>query len=320
MSHPRRARPRRDPGSVGFTPPLCYLRAPRCHSHEKSDVSDPTDRLIRGITQGSPYRVIAARTTTLVAEGLRCHGLVAGGAEALARGTTSLVLTAVMDKEWYRISGQWMGRGPLGTLNVDVRAPGDLRAFATDPGFAGGIEQALGAGTLSVLRQKQSGHYTQGQVALTTRDVDGDLESYLRVSDQVPTAMRVLTSGGSDGLPGDVIGVMVQPLPGGNAASLREVVAPALLDRSLSTEGSLEEVAARAVPGLSIDWMGEIPLQWACGCSAERVHAGVKLLGPAEIDEMIEIGEEPEVRCDYCTTVHVVRTEGLRTIRAEFDN
>ena len=297
---------------------MCYLRAPHCHSHEKSDVFEPTDRLIRGVAREASLRVVAARTTTLVNEGQRRHGLVAGGAEALARGMTSLVLTAVMDKEWYRVSGQWMGRGPLGTLNVDVRAPGDLRAFATIPAFQGSIDQALESGTLSVLRQKQSGHYTQGQVALTTRDVDGDLESYLRTSDQVPTVVRVLTSRGLDLPPREVVGVMVQALPGASTASLEQAVAPGLLDRTLSTEGSLEEVAARAVPGLDIEWMGSTPLQWACGCSADRVYAGVKLLGPSEIDEMIELGEEPEVRCDFCTEVHVVGTDALRAIRSEF--
>jgi molecular chaperone Hsp33 len=276
------------------------------------------DQLLRGLAADAPFRVAVARTTGLVREAISRHEVRGAVAEAFARGMTALALTAVMDKDVYRLSAQWLGRGPIGTLNVDMRAAGTLRAFSTGARDEAELRAGLGHGLFSLLRQKEGGQFSQGQVALGTQEVDGDLEWYLEKSDQVPTVLRVLTSQWDGDVPGDVVGVMVQALPGATRAELAEVVSPELLDRSLGS-GSLRELAARAAPGVtSIDWFAEQELSWACGCSLERVLAGVRMLGPAEIADMLTVGEEPEVRCDYCTTVHVVGTDELLELLASF--
>lgn len=278
------------------------------------------DRLIRGIADGPSLRVAAARTTDTVREALSLHGLAGGAADALARGLTGLSLLQVMDKDFYRLSAQWVGRGPLGTVNVDVRADGDLRGFVTGRTWFGPVDEGLGSGVMSLIRQKEGGQFTQGQAPLLRADVDGDLEAFADQSDQVPTTLRVLTSW-RDGELLDVVGVMLQELPGATAGAVDEAASPALRDRSLGWDPavSLEDLVAQAVPGVAVDWLGETTLRWACPCGAARVEAGVRLLGAAELDDMIAQGEEPEVRCDYCTTTYSVNTEALRRIRASLD-
>lgn len=278
------------------------------------------DLLIRGIGKDTPYRVVVARTTDLVREAIGLHGLDGGAADALARALTALTLTGVMDKDWYRISAQWMGRGSFGTVHVDVRPPGDVRGYLNGAASVATVEEGLGRGILSVLRQKEGGQYTTGQAALTESSVDGDLEAWIRQSDQLGTALRVFVRRGDDGALEGVAGVMVQELPGADDAALDDVVAPALRDRSLVVSDSLEELAAAAAPGVGeVEWFGEVPLRWQCVCSAARVQDGVKLLGAAELDDMIAKGEEPEVRCDFCTKTYVVSTEALTRIRASLD-
>jgi len=278
------------------------------------------DRLLRGIAVSAPYRVAVADTSNTVREALERHGAQNGAADALARGMTGLTLMTVMDKEWYRLSAQWLGRGPLGTLNVDLRAPGDVRAFATGADYVGPLDGALGAGVLSLMRQKEGGQFSQGQVPLASSDVDGDLEAYLDRSDQVPTVLRVMCSQWESGRPGRVQGVLVQAMPGATRGGLRDVVSDALLARTLGSD-DLTALAALAVPALGeIEWLGDDPVRWACGCSEQRVFDGVRLLGAAEIDDMIAKQEQPEVRCDYCTRVYVVHTEALRSLRATFED
>jgi len=278
------------------------------------------DRLIRGIANGPSLRVAAARTTDSVREAVARHGLAGGAADAMARALTGLALMQVMDKDFYRLSAQWVGRGPIGTVNADVRADGDIRGFVTGTTWAGSVEDGLGSGVMSLIRQKEGGQFTQGQAPLFRRDVDGDLEAFADQSDQVPTTLRVLTRW-DDGALLDVVGLMLQELPGATPGAVDAVGAPALLDRSLRWDdgASLEELTAVALPGLPVEWLGETTLRWACPCSAARVQDGVRLLGAAELDEMIATGEEPEVRCDYCTTTYSVNTDALRRIRASLD-
>ncbi|MCO4770773.1 MAG: Hsp33 family molecular chaperone HslO [Deltaproteobacteria bacterium] len=281
-------------------------------------MNDTADTLMRGIAADAPFRIAVVRTSTLVQEACRVHALALGGAEALARALTGLSLMAVMDKDWYRLSAQWIGRGPLGTINVDVRSPGSVRGYLTGGGYIGPVSAGLEGGTLSVIRQKEGGQYAQGQAELVSHDVDGDLEGWMRQSDQLGTVLRVLVHDWVEGQPRSVTGVMVQELPGADRGDLEGAVSSSLLDRSLTPQGLLEELAASAAPGLgTIDWLGSTPLAWDCGCSAARVERGVKLLGVAEIDEMISLGEEPEVRCEYCATVYRMDLAALRRLKAE---
>lgn len=274
------------------------------------------DRLIRGIA--GDYRIAVAITTDTVAEAVRRHQPTAIGATALARGMTSLALAAVTDKEWRRWSAQWMGRGPLGTVHADLRRPGDLRAYLTGDGVAEGVPAGFGrGGLLSVIRQQANDAFVQGQVALAARTIDGDLEGYLKHSEQIPSVLRVLVDL-DDGAPTAVAGVLLQTLPGGSRAGINALTSRALRERTLAADLAIDELIAQGVPGLAdVDWMLEVPLRWQCGCSRERVERGVKMLGFAELAEMVTKGEGTEARCDFCATVYEVTPEDIARLLGE---
>ena len=65
------------------------------------------------------------------------------------------------------------------------------------------------------------------------------------------------------------------------------------------------------MPGLELEWLEEAPLRFHCTCNPERVQAGVRLLGAAELQEMIDEGEEPEVHCDWCSVTYRVDGDAL---------
>src|SRR4029079_11297140 len=62
----------------------------------------------------------------------------------------------------------------------------------------------------------------QGQIALTTGEIDEDLENYLRISEQVPSALgcEVILDGDRVRVAG---GILVQSLPGSDPESVRDV-------------------------------------------------------------------------------------------------
>ena len=281
----------------------------------------PGDFLLRGLAEDAPYRIAVARTSILVHEGIRRHELPPAAAVALARALTSVALMAVTSKDWGRLSVQWIGRGSFGTVNADISAPGVLRGYVSGPDpVASSVPEGFGAGGLvSVIRQELDHRFSQGQVALGHREVDEDTEAFLRQSEQVPSVLRVLVDVDAAGEVTDVVGLLLQMLPGGDPRALKaEIVAPALLARAVPAGLPLAELIALAAPGLPrVEWMQAVPLRWSCGCSLDRVERGVALLGLAELDVMVEEAEVTEVRCEFCAEVYRVDVPALQRIRAE---
>ncbi len=273
------------------------------------------DRLIRGIA--GDYRVAIAVTTATIAEAVRRHEPTPVGALALARGLTALALAGITGKEWTRMSAQWLGRGALGNLQTDLRRPGDLRGYYTGSGGAHTIELALGrGGLLSVITQQPDGSYSQGQVALASRSVDADMEHYLRTSDQVASLLRVLVDTDDEGRPTDVVGILIQAMPGSGGENPKSLASDALRERTLPAWLNLDELMDLGLPGLpKVEWMLEVPLRWHCGCSRERIEAGIRLLGEAELTEMVEQGESTEVRCDFCSELYSFAPTDLAKLR-----
>lgn len=277
-----------------------------------------TDSLRRGIA--GDYRVAIATTTDLVREAAIRHLLPGTAAVAMARALTGLALAAITDKEWRRFSAQWMGRGPFGSLHVDLQRPGNLRGYLTGDGVAAEVADGFGrGGLLSVIRQQHDGRFVQGQVALSVRTVDEDLERYLEQSEQVASTLRVLVEL-EDGMPTAVTGVLIQPLPGGSASGLRKLVGTDLLDRRASASLPPDALLDAVAPDLpAVDWLLEVPLGWACPCSRERIASGIRLLGREDLDDMVAKQEGTEVRCDFCADEYVFTPDDIRGIREALD-
>jgi molecular chaperone Hsp33 len=252
-----------------------------------------------------------------VQEAVTRHQLAGVPAMALARGMTSAVLAAATSSDWHRVSFQWAARSALGTLHVDIRHPGDLRGYVHlaegAESFVGrSIEEWVRPGLLVGLRQEASGRFAQGRVAIEAGSVDEDVEAYLRTSEQVASGLRVLATQDSAGGPLDVVGVLVQTLPGGDPAS---TVMPAdYSDRTRSPVGPLEGILEAALPDMSVEVLEELPLRFHCLCTRERVETSIRLLGESEIAGMIAAREETSVRCEFCATAYEVGLRDLQKI------
>lgn len=262
------------------------------------------DRLILAISEDGAVRARIAHTDTLVAEALRRHQPGPLGALALAR---ALSVAAVFPVEWEkndRISLQWSGGGPLGTVFAELRATGDLRAYLSKPsavpksplsgerrGFGLGL---LPGGFLGVLRQSPTGH-TQGQVPLINGEIDEDLESYFEVSEQVPTRVRALVAKGAAGEITAAGAVLVQHLP---QAEPETLVAGATLEAL--TPGTPPEQWLETAYQRPFRILEERPLRFGCPCTRERVEMGLALLSEQELLDMMVTDQGAEVDCQFC--------------------
>jgi len=278
-----------------------------------------SDELLRAITSDGLYRLAAASTTELVTEAIRRHQPSPIGALALARALTAGVLLSVAEKEFHRIGIQWAGRGPAGTIHVDVRPGGAVRGYLGNPrATSPTMRDFVGPGAIQVIEQDLQARFTQGSLPLDTREIDSDLGAWLRRSEQVPSRLRVFTLLDEIGTPVATAGLLVQTLPGGAADALLSgdgPIAPAALDRALDASLRPGDLASAALPAHPLTELGREELAFRCDCSLQKVERGVSMLGADELQEMIDLAEEAKVRCDFCAERYVVGIDRLAVIR-----
>ena len=67
--------------------------------------------------------------------------------------------------------------------------------------------------------------------------------------------------------------------------------------------------------GLDPELMDEMPAQFYCNCSKERVSRALISLGTKELDEMIKDGKPVEVNCHFCNTNYKFNLEDLEQLK-----
>jgi molecular chaperone Hsp33 len=117
-------------------------------------------------------------------------------------------------------------------------------------------------------------------------------------------------------------GVLVQALPDGDPASVREVqhaLRTGYLHQLLvEGERSARALAERVSQLAGLEQIGEErPVRFQCRCSKERIDDMLQLLTTIELDEMIAEGRPTEIICNFCNTHYQVSPADLERIRSQ---
>ena len=298
------------------------------------------DHLLRGLLPVQNVRVVAAITRNVAREAARRHGSVSGAAAALGRAATTGLLLATITKDRERLTAEMQGDGPLGSLMMDANADGDVRVYVKNPavpvaalpGAHVPLGRALGAtGIVRVARDLGLREIVNGQTPMVDGEIDTDLENYLNVSEQVPSALGCETLLGSDLDPEHSAGVLLQTLPGSEGEGFLESVRARLRGGALhhilaGNNASPENPAAHDAEALVRALLGEEgadllvldvrPVRFFCPCTKERAAGALALLSSAELAEMADEDKGAEVTCDFCRARHKFDSEDLEDIRA----
>ncbi|MBF5045049.1 Hsp33 family molecular chaperone HslO [Aggregicoccus sp. 17bor-14] len=285
------------------------------------------DELVSGLLKDVDLRVVLVTAGTLVRKARALHSAEPAAAALLAQGLTGAALLAALQKEKGRINLQLECDGPVRGMFADAEAGGTVRGYLKNPyvSFTGGEGRyhwrpVLGnSGFLSVLRDLGKGEYYRSSVELQAFDFPQDLERYFTTSEQVQTRLAIeLLPSGSEPL-GQVVGVLVQPLPDGDLEAFRELGA-GLSERLVraATEQAGEGGAAgllRALfPRPDLEVMSRYPLDFECGCSRERVKRALLAMGRAELEDVLATDKKAEATCQFCTTQYVISEEEIREL------
>lgn len=296
-----------------------------------------SDELIRVLALGGRIRAVAA-TTTATTERLRAiHDPSPTVTAALGRAATgALLLAASLEKV--------TGREPLLTLEIDGGGPagrflataspgGWVRAMVAEPRATaeprpdGKLDVAGVVGTrghLAVTRDPGTREPYRGVVALVSGEIATDVAHYLDESEQTPAAAALGVFVVPEGQVVHAGGYLIQVLPGVNdeeAAALAERVRAlgTVTDRLRAGENHRQWLEHLFPDGF--EEVGRTQVRFHCGCSADRVERALKLLGAAELSDLVSqsLAEPVVLTCEFCRTNYPISRDRLGELLLEVE-
>lgn len=278
------------------------------------------DQLIRATAAEGGIRAVGVITTRLTEEARRRHKLSYVATAALGRTMSSgLLLASNMKREGSRVNIRVRSNGPLGGILIDAGLDGTVRGYVDNPDVelppnergkldVGG---AVGRdGYLYVVRDVGYGYPYSSTVELVSGEIGDDIAHYLVTSEQTPSALVVGVFVGAQGVTA-AGGILIQVLP---KAARDEALVQKLESRVAKLAGftpllqegkSLPEILEQLLGDMGLVILPEVQmLRFHCGCSFDRVLGALKLLGEAELQDMIEKDNGAEATCHFCGEVY----------------
>ncbi len=285
------------------------------------------DQLIRATAASGGIRAVGVITTRLTEEARGRHNLSYVATAALGRTMSAgLLLASNMKRSGSRVNIRVKGNGLLGGILVDAGLDGTVRGYVDNPevelppsskgkldvGGAVGKE-----GYLYVVRDVGYGYPYASTVELVSGEIGEDVAHYLVTSEQTPSALVVGVFVGANGVTASG-GILIQVLP---KAARDEALVEVLESRVASLSGftpllqaglNLTEIFEQLLGDMELEILPKTQLvRFNCGCSGDRVLGALKMLGEAELQDMIEKDRGAEATCHFCSEVYQASSDEL---------
>lgn len=287
------------------------------------------DYIVRAISADGFIKASAIRSTELVERARGIHHTTPTATAALGRVLTAASMMGNLQKvENGALTLQIKGGGPLGTLLATSDAEGNVRGYVQNPAvsllekYAGKLDVGAAVGTdgmLTVIRDLQMKEPYIGSIQLVSGEIGDDVTAYFAQSEQTPTACALGVLVDTDCSVKVAGGYLVQLMPGAPKDVIMKIetgiacagaVTP-MLDAGLTPEEILRKVLCE----FELEFFEEMPVEYRCYCSRERVSATLITLGKQELAQIVEEGEPIRVECQFCDTVYSFSPEEISELQ-----
>ena len=285
------------------------------------------DYIVRATAAGETVRAFAIRSTKLTAEARELHHTFPVVTAALGRLLSAgAMMGSMMKGENDKLTIQVKGDGPIGQMTVTVDSHGNVKGFPADPSVdiplkrAGKLDvgAAVGRGTLTVSMDLGLKEPYNGQVEIQTGEIGDDLAYYYTVSEQTPSAVGLGVMVDRDSSVKHAGGFIIQIMPDAaeeTISALEAKIAGAGPVTEMMEEGmSPEDILSYYLGDLDLKITEKLPVRYYCGCSKEKVAGALATISTEDLEELINDGEEIEVKCYFCNSAYKFSTDELKEI------
>ena len=284
------------------------------------------DYIVRATAADSQIRAFAATTRQVVETARVRHNTSPVATAALGRLLTAgAMMGSMMKNDTDILTLQIRGNGPIEGITVTADSHANVKGYVGNPDVmlpprngkldVGG---AVGVGLLTVIKDMGLKEPYSGQTILVSSEIAEDLTYYFANSEQVPSSVGLGVLMEKDNTVRCAGGFIIQMMPFAKEQTicrLEENLKKVSSVTSLLNQGyTPEQLLEVLFEGLGLEVTDTVPAQFCCNCSKERVEHAVASIGRKEIQDMIQDGEDIEVKCHFCNTAYRYTVEELREI------
>ncbi len=283
------------------------------------------DYIIRATAAGETVRAFAISSTELTAKAREIHHTFPVVTAALGRLLSAgAMMGSMMKGENDKLTLLMKGDGPIGQLTVTVDSHGNVKGFPAEPSVdiplkrAGKLDVggAIGKGTLTVIMDLGLKEPYNGQVEIQTGEIGDDLAYYFTVSEQTPSAVGLGVMVDTDSSVKHAGGFIIQMMPDVEEETVAAIEAKldgadpvtTMMERGMSPEDILEFYLG----DLDLKINEKLPVQFHCDCSKDRVAGALATLSTKDLNDIINDGEEIEVKCYFCNSAYKFQVDELK--------
>ena len=287
-----------------------------------------SDYLVRATAADAQVRAFAVTARDTVETARAAHDTSPVMTAALGRLLCAgAMMGSMMKGEADILTLQVQGDGPAGGLTVTADSRGRVKGYAVNPqvilppNSQGKLDVggAVGAGSLRVIKDLGLKEPYVGQTQLQTGEIAEDLTYYFAASEQVPSSVGLGVLMEKNNTVKQAGGFIVQLMPFAEGNVIEKLEANLCrihsVTKLLEDGNSPEQILGILLEGMDMEILSDMPVEFYCNCSRERVAKALYSIGKKEMDEMIRDGEPIEVKCHFCNTAYQFSVEDLIQIR-----
>ncbi|MBR4731582.1 MAG: Hsp33 family molecular chaperone HslO [Lachnospiraceae bacterium] len=286
------------------------------------------DYIVRATAANAQIRAFACTARDMVETARAAHNSSPVITAAMGRLMIAGAMMGSMLKGDDLLTLQIKGDGPVKGITVTADASGHVKGYPIVPDVilpANSIGKldvagAVGAGTLTVIKDMGLKEPYSGQVALQTGEIAEDLTYYFAASEQVPSCVGLGVLMEKNNTVRQAGGFIIQLMPFAEEdviAKLEEnIKGLPSVTTMLDAGKDPEEILRTVLNGLDLQVTDQSPVAFQCDCSKERVERALISIGKTELQDMIDEGKEVEVNCQFCGKHYLFSTDELKALHA----
>ena len=287
------------------------------------------DYIVRATAANETVRAFAIRSTDLAAEAREIHRTLPVVTAALGRLLSAgAMMGSMMKGDRDKLTLQMKGDGPIGQMTVTVDSHGNVKGFPANPAvdiprkYAGKLDVggAVGRGLLTVSMDLGLKEPYNGSVEIQTGEIGDDLAYYFTVSEQTPSVVGLGVMVDTDSSVKHAGGFIIQIMPDvdeNTIAAIEAKVSGADPVTTMMEEGMTpEDILSYYLGDLGLVITETQPVRYHCGCSKEKVARALATISTQDLKDIINDGEEIEVKCYFCNSAYKYSITELEEIMA----
>lgn len=286
------------------------------------------DYMVRATAADGQIRAFAINGKEMAQKARSAHGTSPVMTAALGRLLCGAAMMGVMmkgEKDLLTIQVQCSGpaKGLVATADSKGRVKGfpmvaDVELPLNEKGKLD-VGGALGLGVMSVIKDMGLKESYVGQIALQTGEIAEDLTYYFATSEQIPSAVGLGVLVDKDTTVKQAGGFIIQLMPFTSDDVIerleKKITEIASVTEMLEAGNTPEQILEIILGEFGVEITERTDAGFVCDCSKERVSRAIATLSRKDLDDMINDGEEIEVKCQFCNKAYRFGMDELKEMR-----